>query len=74
MEEVGKVQRGPKGSLTPFQRVSQSLAIKKPHSCASTGSLQGFYRMFWDFYRMFRNGIFEDGWRKEDEGVGMEVR
>jgi len=26
------------------------------------------------FYRMFKNGILEDGWRKKDEGVGMEVR
>ena len=32
LEEVGKVQRGPKRPLTPFQRVSESLAIKKPHS------------------------------------------
>ena len=23
---------------------------------------------------MFRKGILEDGWRKKDEGVGMEVR
>ena len=23
---------------------------------------------------MFRNGIFEDGWRKKGEEVGMEVR
>ena len=43
------------GSLTHFQRVSQSFPIKKPHSWASTGSLQGFYRMFWNFYRMFYN-------------------
>ena len=32
LEEVKKVQRGPKGYLTPFPRVSPSLAIKKPHS------------------------------------------
>ena len=25
------------------------------------------------FYKMFRNGILEDGWREKDEGVGMEV-
>ena len=31
LEEVGKVHRASKESLTPFQRVSQSLAIKKPH-------------------------------------------
>ena len=30
LEKVGKVQRGSKGSLTPFQRVSQSLDAKKP--------------------------------------------
>ena len=44
--KVGKVQRGSKGSLTPFQRVSQSLAARKPCLWASKGSLQGFYRMF----------------------------
>ena len=55
MEKVGKVQRGSKESLTLFRRVSQSLAIKKPHFGASTGSLTGFYRMFRDFCRMFRN-------------------
>ena len=30
LEVVRKVQRGPKGSLTPFQRVSQSLDAKQP--------------------------------------------
>ena len=68
LEKVGKAQRRSKEALTPLQRVSQSLAIKKPHLCASTLSLQGFYRMFRDFYRMFRNfyrmfetWILEDG-------------
>jgi len=44
----------------------------------SAGVLQDvsgiFYRMSVIFYRMFRNGILEDGWRKKDKGVGMEVR
>jgi len=31
LEKVGKVQRGSKESLTSFQRVSQRLAIRKPH-------------------------------------------
>jgi len=32
-----------------------------------------FYRMSVIFYRLFRNGILEDGWRRKDEGVSMEV-
>ena len=80
LEMVEEVQRGSKESLTPFQRVSQSLAIKKHHLWASTGSLQGFYRMFRDFYRMFKNfykmfkkWILEDGWVREDAWMDKEV-
>lgn len=76
-----KVQRGPKGSLTPFHRVSPSLAVEKPHSWASTRSLQGFYMMsaiFYRtsgiFYRMFRDEVFggwmeRERWRSECGGM-----
>ena len=30
LQEVGKVRRGPKGSLTTFQRVSQCSDLEKP--------------------------------------------
>ena len=73
LQEVGKVRRGPKGYLAPFQRVSQWSDLKKPLSWASTGSLQEFYTMYCGFYRMFRNGIFEDGWLMEDAWMVMEV-
>jgi len=62
LEKFGMVQRGYKEPLTLFQRVSQSLVAKKPCLWASTGSLQGFYRMFQEFlqgvqkfYRKFRS-------------------
>ena len=86
--KVGKAQRGSKGSLTPFHRVSQSLATKKPCLWAPTGSLQGFYRMFQEFlqevqkfYRKFRSstgcftiGFLDDGQVGENAWMGREVR
>ena len=69
LQKVGKVWRGPKRSLAPFQRVSQSLAIKKPLSWASTRSLQGFYKMFCNFYRMFQKEDF-GGWMERERWRG----
>ena len=74
MEEVRKVQRGSKGSLTLFPRVSQSLDAMQPCLWTSTGSLQGFLQeVLKFFYKMFRSGIFEDGWLMEDAWMVMEV-
>jgi len=46
LEKVRRTQRGSRESSTSFQRSSQSLDAWQPCLQASTGSLQGFYRMF----------------------------
>ena len=62
MEEVRKVQRGPKGSLTPFQRVSQSLYRK------SAGVLQDVLEFLQDvcnFLQVVQKWDF-GGWMDEE--------
>jgi len=60
LEKVGMVQRESKEPLTLFQRVSQSLVAKKPCLQASTGSLQGYYRMFQEFLQEVQKFLQDD--------------
>ena len=83
MEEVGRVQRGPKGSLKPFQRVWLSRNLirellqeicRGSTGCSriSTGCSIIFYRMFRKVD--FRGWMEEKWWESENRGWIMMLR
>ena len=79
--KVGEARRGPQRSSASVHRGSSRSEAQQPSEWPPTGCLQGILQETQGFlqeglqffYRMFWNGMFEDGWLMEDAWMVMEV-
>ena len=79
--KVGEARRGPQRSLASVHKGSSRSEAQQPSEWPPTWCLQGILQETQEFlqeglqffYRMFWNGMFEDGWLMEDAWMVMEV-